>query len=138
MHMHGVLEKFYEGHQGKTRKRAIQSVCWPGLCNQIEEMWRIIQHVFKSKWQHVQPLILSMYLTIFALANDHDCLEWNLKKALYPPVVDYTSDRYIIDSKRRIVPRIVNHSFSHLQSVPIQFTGTEINYRQINIQSKPI
>ena len=84
MHME-ILEKLHEGHQGitKTRERARQSVWWPGLSSQIEEMVKNCPTCCKSQSQHVQPLLPSTLPSLPWQRAAMDILEW--KKASYVP-----------------------------------------------------
>ena len=90
----GILEKLNEGHQGitKTREHARQSVWWPGLSSQIEQIVKTCQICCKFQSQGAQPLIPSTL----------PCLPWQKvamaifkwKKSSYLLIVDYYS-RYI-------------------------------------------
>ncbi|MCY3930012.1 MAG: RNase H-like domain-containing protein, partial [Acidobacteria bacterium] len=93
MHME-ILEKLHEGHQGitKTRERAKQSVWWPGLSSQIEEMVKNCPTCCKSQSQRAQPLIPSTLPSLPWQKVAMDIFEW--KKASYLLLVDYYS-RYI-------------------------------------------
>ena len=64
-----ILNKRHEGHQGiaKTRECARQSVWWPGLSSQIEEMVKNCPTCCKLQSQGAQPH--PIYLTISALAK---------------------------------------------------------------------
>ena len=55
-----ILEKLHEGHQGiaKVRERARQSVWWPGLSSQMEQMVKTCQTCCKF------PLIPSTLLSL--------------------------------------------------------------------------
>ena len=59
----GILEKLHEGHQGiaKTRECARQSVWWPGLSSQIEQMVKSRQTCCKFQSQGAQPLTYHLY-----------------------------------------------------------------------------
>ena len=54
-----VLEQLHAGHQGATKciARAKQSVWWPGLCKQIQDMVRTSTECCKDRSQHTEPLI---------------------------------------------------------------------------------
>ena len=90
----GILEKLHEGHQGiaKTRERARQSVWWPGLSSQIEQMVKTCQTCCKFQSQGAQPLIPSTLPSLPWQNVAMDIFEW--KKSSFLLTVDYYS-RYI-------------------------------------------
>ena len=57
----GILEKLHEGHQkiAKARERVRQSLWWPGLFSQIEQVVKTCQTCCKFQSQGAQPLIPS-------------------------------------------------------------------------------
>ena len=56
-----VLDQIYAGHQGiqKCRQRASQSVWWPGLLKQLEELVKNCRECCKHQNQRAEPLIPS-------------------------------------------------------------------------------
>ena len=54
-----VLAKLHEGHQGvvKCRERARQSVWWPGLSQQLNELVRNCRTCIKVRTNHTEPLM---------------------------------------------------------------------------------
>ena len=56
-----ILGKIHEGHQGitKYRERAKQSVWWPGLRKQIEDLVEKCDKCCKESQNRVEPMILS-------------------------------------------------------------------------------
>ena len=53
-----LLEKIYSGHQGNTkcRERARQSILWPGISTQLENLVRNCKECLKSQQNRPQPL----------------------------------------------------------------------------------
>ena len=87
----GILEKLHEGHQGmaKTRECARQSVWWPGLSSQIEQMVKTCQTCCKFQSQGAQPLIPSTLPSPPWQKVGMDIFEW--KKSSFLLIVDYYS-----------------------------------------------
>ena len=58
-----ILDKIHMGHQGitKCRERARQSVWWPGLSNQLEELVKSCRKCAKAQKQRAQPLVMSTF-----------------------------------------------------------------------------
>ncbi|XP_061905542.1 uncharacterized protein K02A2.6-like [Entelurus aequoreus] len=58
-----VLAKLHEGHQGvvKCRQRARQSVWWPGLSQQLNELVLNCRTCCKERQNHREPLMPSPY-----------------------------------------------------------------------------
>ncbi|KAI0240035.1 hypothetical protein LSAT2_009257, partial [Lamellibrachia satsuma] len=56
-----ILEKIHEGHQGitKCRERAKQSVWWPGLSKQIEDLVERCDRCAKERVNQAEPMIPS-------------------------------------------------------------------------------
>ena len=56
-----ILGKIHEGHQGitKCRERAKQSVWWPGLSKQIEDLVEKCDKCSKERQNRVEPMIPS-------------------------------------------------------------------------------
>ena len=61
-----ILERLHSGHQGisKCRERARQSVWWPGLGRQLEEVIRSCTKCCKDRPQAPEPLIPSIFPTL--------------------------------------------------------------------------
>ena len=53
-----LLDKIHEGHQGitKCRERARQSLWWPGLSRDLEELVRTCTKCCKAQKQRAQPM----------------------------------------------------------------------------------
>ena len=58
-----TLDKIHDGHQGitKCRRRALQSVWWPGICTQIESMVKSFRICCKEERPHPLPLVPSEF-----------------------------------------------------------------------------
>ena len=54
-----ILDKIHVGHQGicKSRERARDSVCWPGVSKQIEDMVTTCTTCSKQKRNHAEPMM---------------------------------------------------------------------------------
>ena len=93
-----VLEKLHEGHQGivKCRRRAVQSVWWPGLSRNIKELIDNCRVCCQATKNHPEPLIPTQMPGRPWQKVAADLMEF--KKAQYLVVVDYYS-RYIELSK---------------------------------------
>ena len=61
-----ILERLYSSHQGisKCRERDRQSVWWPGLGRQLEEVTRSCVVCSKHRVQAPEPLIPSIFSTL--------------------------------------------------------------------------
>ena len=89
-----VLAKIHQGHQGvvKCRERARQSVWWPGLSQQLNELVQNCRTCIKERTNHTEPL----------MPSDLPERPWQklgadlftLKGKMYLLVVDYYS-RYV-------------------------------------------
>jgi len=88
------LEKLHIGHQGitKCRRRATQSVWWPGIYKDIEQMISKCSVCSKHKVQHQEPLLPSALPEYPWQKVATDLFEWN--NSTYLLVVDYYS-RYV-------------------------------------------
>ena len=89
-----MLERLHKGHLGlvKCRRRASQSVWWPGLGNQIEELIVNCSTCRQHEHNRAEPLLPSE-LPIYPWQKVvSDLLEY--KKGQYLVVVDYYS-RYV-------------------------------------------
>ena len=89
-----LLHKLHSGHQGitKCRKRARQSVWWPGLSKQLEELVLKCPECVKAQWQRPQPLTPTPLPQLPWQKVATNLFEW--KQTTYVLVVDYFS-RYI-------------------------------------------
>ena len=89
-----MLDKLHTGHQGitKCRERARESVWWPGLSKQLEELVKNCPECTKSQKQRAQPLIVSSFPELPWQKVATDLFEW--KRENYLLIVDYYS-RYI-------------------------------------------
>ena len=89
-----LLEKIHSGHQGitKSRKMARQSIWWPGISKQLEELVHNCHDCLKAQKQRPQPLNPTPLPTLPWQKVASDLFEW--KGATYLLVVDYFS-RYI-------------------------------------------
>ena len=58
-----ILDRIHTGHQGisKCCERARQSVWWPGLVKQLEELVKSCPECYRVQKQHAQPLITSVF-----------------------------------------------------------------------------
>ena len=86
-----VLGKIHAGHQGihKCRQRASQSVWWPGLSKQLEELVKNCRACCKHQNQRAEPLIPSKIPEHPWQKVGSDLFEWN--KSTYLLIVDYYS-----------------------------------------------
>ena len=109
-----ILAKIHSGHQGATkcRARARQSVWWPGLGKELEDLISNCPVCCRHSNQHAEPLLPSAF-------PDHpwqkvatDLFEW--KKTNYLIVVDYYS-RYI--EMARLSTSTSNDVITHLKSI---------------------
>lgn len=89
-----ILDKLHEGHQGITRcrDRARQSVWWPGLSTQLENLVTNCETCCKNQHQRAQPLVPSQLPELPWQKVGTDLFEWRNKHFLL--IVDYYS-RYI-------------------------------------------
>ena len=89
-----MLMKLHTGHQGitKCRQRARESVWWPGLSKQLEELVKSCPECCKAQSQRPQPLITSTLPELPWQRVATDLFEW--KQKTYVIIVDYYS-RYI-------------------------------------------
>lgn len=89
-----LLDKLHTGHQGitKCRERARQSVWWPGLSTQLDELVLNCPECVKSQRQRPQPLTPTQLPQLPWQKVATDLFEW--KQSTYLLVVDYYS-RYI-------------------------------------------
>lgn len=105
-----VLEKLHEGHQGivKCRRRAVQSVWWPGVSKNIKELIDNCRICCQTTKNHPEPLIPTPMPARPWQRIATDLMEF--KKVQYLVVVDYYS-RYIELSKLESTSSasIINH-----------------------------
>ena len=89
-----MLDKIHLGHQGinKCRERARQSLWWPGLSKEIEELIKNCSECSKAQLQRAQPMIPSVLPDLPWQKIATDLFEW--KGSNYLLIVDYFS-RYI-------------------------------------------
>ena len=89
-----LLDKLHSGHQGitKCRQLARQSIWWPGLAKQLEQLVQSCQECLKAQQQRPQPLNSTPLPTLPWQKVASDLFEW--KQFTYVLVVDYFS-RYI-------------------------------------------
>lgn len=88
------LDRIHNSHLGisKCRERARQSVWWPGISKQLEELIQNCHKCLKAQKQRSQPLTPTPLPTLPWQKVASDLFEW--KGATYLLVVDYFS-RYI-------------------------------------------
>ena len=87
-----ILERIHtSGHQGitKCRERARQSVWWPGLSTQLEELVKTCKTCCIHQQQRAEPLIPSELPELPWLKVGTDLFEW--KNCNYLLIVDYYS-----------------------------------------------
>ena len=89
-----MLDKVHTGHQGitKCRERARQSIWWPGLSRQLDELVKNCLECSKAQKQRAQPLITSSFPELPWQIFATDLFEW--KHQNYLLIVNYFS-RYI-------------------------------------------
>ena len=119
-----MLDRIHTGHQGitKCRERARQSIWWPGLSKQLEEMVKCCTECCKVQTQRFEPLIPSCLPELPWQKIGTDLFEW--KQNTYLLIVDYyshfieisklnrtTADEVIVHTKsifaRHRIPEIV-------------------------------
>ena len=86
-----VLNRIHEGHQGitKCRERARQSVWWPGLSRQLQELAENCKMCCKFRSQRAEPLLPTTLPDLPWQKVGTDLFEW--KNSNYLQVVDYHS-----------------------------------------------
>ena len=109
-----ILDKLHCGHQGitKCRLRAQQSVWWPGLSKQLEELVTGCPTCSKERSQHAEPLTPTQFpkLPWQKVASDL----FTIKGVNYLLVIDYFS-RYIEVAK--LTQETSNAIITHLKSI---------------------
>jgi len=86
-----MLHKIHIGHQGitKCKDRARQSVWWPGISRELEDLVRNCHECCKAQRQRAQPLTPSPLPELPWQKVGTDLFEW--KKDTYLLIVDYYS-----------------------------------------------
>ena len=86
-----MLNRLHTGHQGirKCRERARQSVWWPGLSKQLEELVHNCPKCCKLRFQHAEPLVPTTFPSLPWQKVGTDLFVW--KGANYLLIVDYFS-----------------------------------------------
>ena len=89
-----MLTRIHCGHQGivKCRERARQSVWWPGMGKELEELVRNCPECSKAQRQRAQPLIPTAFPELPWQKVGTDLFQWRQKTFLL--IVDYYS-RYV-------------------------------------------
>ena len=105
-----LLEKIHSGHQGitKCRERARQSIWWPGISTQLENLARNCKECLKSQQNRPQPLSPTPLPALPWQRVGSDLFEW--KQSVYLLVVDYYS-RFIEIARlnRSTTAEVVTH-----------------------------
>ena len=105
-----LLNKIHCGHQGitKCRELARQSIWWPGLSKQLEELMQNCREYLKAQQQRPQPLTPTPLPALPWQKVASDLFEWN--QSIYLLVVDYYS-RYveIVHVNRPTTAEVVTH-----------------------------
>ena len=105
-----LLEKIHSGHQGitKCRELARQSIWWPGLSKQLEDLVLSCRECLKNQQQRPQPLNPTPLPKLPWQKVASDLIEW--KQMVYLLVVDYYL-RYIEIAKltRSTTTEVVTH-----------------------------
>ena len=108
-----MLDRIHTGHQGitKCRERARQSIWWPGLSKQLEEMVKCCTECCKTQTQRFEPLIPSCLPELPWQKIGTDLFEWN--QNTYLLIVDYYS-RFIEISRlnRTTADEVIVHTKS--------------------------
>ena len=108
-----ILDQIHAGHQGisKCRQQAGQSVWWPGLSKQLEELVKNCEECCKHQIQRAEPLLPSKLPNLPWQKLGTDLFEWD--KSTYLLIVDYYS-RYIELSKLRntSAEEVISHTKS--------------------------
>ena len=91
---HDMLDRLHTGHQGitKCRRRALQSVWWPGLSRQLEELITNCAECCRTRNQNAEPLMPAPFPELPWQKVASDLFVW--KNSHYLLVIDYFS-RYI-------------------------------------------
>ena len=108
-----ILDKIHTGHQGitKCRERARQSVWWPGLSKQLEELVRSCPECVKAQKQRAQPLVTSIFPDLPWQKIATDLFEW--KKENYLLIIDYYSQFIeVARLKQTTAEEVIQHTKS--------------------------
>ena len=118
-----ILERLHEGHQGitKCRRRAQESVWWPGLGVQMEEYVKCCRTCAKSRLCHPEPLIPSTLPEYPFQRVATDLFE--LDSSPYLLVVDYYS-RWI--EVARLASTTSAGVINHLKSIFAKYGIPEV------------
>ena len=86
-----MLEKLHRGHQGVTKCRewARQSIWWPGLSKQLEELVKNCKECCRHQSQRAEPLVPSVLPSLPWQKVAVDLFEW--RKHMYLLLIDYYS-----------------------------------------------
>ena len=86
-----LLGKIHDGHQGitKCRERARQSIWWPGISRDLEQLVQNCTECCKAQKQRAQPMIPSPLPELPWQKVATDLFEW--KQEIYLLIVDYYS-----------------------------------------------
>ena len=108
-----MLSKIHTGHQGitKCRKRARQSIWWPKMSTELEELIKNCMECCREQQQRQQPLIPFSLPELPWQKVAADLYEW--KQSTYLLVVEYLS-RYIEISRlnRQTAEEVITHTKS--------------------------
>ena len=109
-----ILHKLHEGHLGvtKCRERARQSVWWPGMSKQLEDLILSCSVCCKERTQRAEPLIPTPFPDFPWQRVGTDLFEW--KGSPYLLVVDYYS-RYIEVAK--LSATTADSVITHMKSI---------------------
>ena len=118
-----ILTKLHSSHQGisKRRERARQSVWWPGLATELEEMVKKCPECIKNQPPRVEPLMPSSLPSLPWQKVASDLFEW--KKTNFLLVVDYYSRWIEIARLEQTTAKCV---INHMQSIFARFGVPEI------------
>ena len=108
-----TLEQLHTGHQGirKCQRRAMQSVWWPGLSTQLEQIVRDCPECIKYQTQRAEPLQPTPLPNRPWKKVATDLFEW--KKSTYLLIVDYYSRWIEICLLQSLTsPSVVQHTKS--------------------------
>ena len=108
-----MLARIHTGHQGivKCRERARQSVWWPGMSRELEELVKHCPECCKVLRQRAQPLMPSVLPDLPWQKVGTDLFEWRQRTFLL--IVDYYS-RYIEIARlnRATAEEVITHTKS--------------------------
>ena len=109
-----ILDKLHAGHQGisKCRLLAKQSVWWPGLSAQLEELVRKCRSCSQHQTQRAEPLVPSSLPQLPWQKVAVDLFE--LKNSTYLLMIDYYS-RYV--EMARLIRATAEDVVNHMKSI---------------------